>query len=227
MSNPPDRPRPLSPVQKAGRLLRLLARPALARKLGTLVTEGYLAETGWVRSVCSGTVVDARGEALPWATFAFIDFITPRLQAHWTVFEYGAGASTVFFGRRVATVTAVEHDESFAARLRPGLGPNVHLLLRAAESAGYAGAVGECRVRPDIVCVDGVDRLRCIDAALPAMAVGAVLVLDDAERSEYAPGISRLRAAGFRVVEFWGLSPGWVARKCTSVFYRDANILGL
>jgi hypothetical protein len=227
MSDQPDPPRPLSPLRKAWGFLRLLARPALARKLGTLVTEGYLAETGWVRSVCTGKVVDAHGGPQPWATLPFIDFIRPRMQRHWRVFEYGAGASTLFFARHVAAVTAVEHDGEFATQLRPGLPAHARVWVHPAGSDAYAEALGECAEPPDIVSVDGQDRVRCIAAALPRLSATAVLVLDDAERPEYAPAKDLLQAAGFRPVEFWGLAPGRVERKCTAIFYRMGNILEL
>lgn len=207
--------------------LRLLARPVFARKLGTLVTAGYLAETGWVRSVRAGAIVDAGGAPQPWTTFPFIDFLGPRLGRGWTVFEYGAGASTLYFAARVAAVTAVEHDAAFADRLRPALPRQARLLVRPGESADYAEAIAECPAPPELVCVDGVDRVRCVAAALPRLAPGGVLVLDDAERPEYEPARVRLAAAGFRAVEFWGLAPGRVERKCTTVFYRRDNVLGL
>ncbi len=227
MSAEPDLPPPLSPARKTWWFLRLLARPALARKLGTLVTEGYLARTGWVRSVCEGTVAGPAGEPRPWTTLPFTDFIAPRLKAEWTVFEYGAGASTRFYASRVRAVLAVEHDEIFAAQLRPQLPANARLLVHPAASEAYANAVAECSPPPDLVSVDGVDRVRCVQAALLRLAAGGVLVLDDAERPEYAPAHAALAAAGFRPVEFWGLAPCRVERKCTTVFYRSNNVLGL
>lgn len=227
MSEASENHRPLSPARKAWLSLSLLARPALARKLGTLITDGYLADTGWVRSVCAAAVVDASGEPLPWLAFPFVDFLGPRLKPEWRIFEYGAGASTLYFARRVKAVTAVEHDESFAAHLRRQLPSNAQLLVRPAGSESYALALAECAAAPDLVFVDGVDRAQCIQAALPRLAPNAVLVLDDAERAEYTPAIDILKSRGFRAVEFWGLAPGWVKHKCTTVFYRQDNVLGL
>jgi len=227
MSEAAEIHQPLTPTQKAWRTLRLLARPALARKLGTLITDGYLADTGWVRSVRDAAMVDAGGDPLPWLTYPCIAFLAPRLKPEWTILEYGAGASTRYFARRVKAVTAVEHDESFAAGLRGQLPANVRLLVRPAGAEAYALALAECATAPDLVLVDGVDRVECVEAVLPRLAPAAVLVLDDAERTEYAPAITRLQAAGFRSVEFWGLAPGVVKGKCTTVFYRPDNVLGL
>lgn len=227
MPNAAEAPRPLSPAAKAGRFIRLLLHPALARRIGTLVTEGYLARTGWVRSVGDAAVVDAAGEPLPWLTYPCVDFLASRLKPKWRIFEYGAGASTLYFARRVQSVTAVEHDETFAAGIRGRLPANARLLVRPSGSAVYAGALAECHEPPDLVLVDGVDRAQCIEEALRRLAPGAVLVLDDAERGEYARSVALLKDAGFRAVEFWGLAPGIAAGKCTTIFYRSANVLGL
>lgn len=227
MSTTPDSPPRLSAAGKAWRFLCLLSRPAVARKLGTLTTEGYLAETGWIRSVAERAVVDASGAPLPWATLPFVDFITPRLRPEWTVFEYGAGASTLFYAARVHAVVAVEHDGEFAAALRPRLPAHAQVLVRAPDAGAYAGAILDCATPPEFVSVDGLDRVQCVQVAISHLAPGGVLVLDDAERLEYAAALAVLKNAGFRAVEFWGLAPGWVRRKCTTVFYRSENVLGL
>jgi len=180
-----------------------------------------------VRSVISHELVDADGEAVSWMTQPFVDFLRPRIGSHWRVFEYGAGASTLFFARRTAAVLAVEHDAAFAAELSARLPAQARVIVRPESSAPYVGAVAEMRPAPHLVCVDGRDRVGCVAAALPCLDPAGVLVLDDAERPEYAAALVCLRQAGFRSVEFWGLAPGWVRQKCTAVFYRDGNILGL
>lgn len=223
MSSAAEPRQPLSPVRKAFRFLRLLLNPALARKLGTLTTEGYLERTGWVRSVAGGRVVTSAGDAVPWMTYPFIDFIGPRLSTKLHVFEYGAGASTLYFSRRVGRVSAVEHDAAFAAQLRPQLPAHVHLQVHA--SADYITAVRQAGSAPHLVVVDGVERVACVQAAHSCLAPDGVLVLDDSERPEYAPARALMRAAGFRELDFWGLSPGRVEHRCTTLFYRHGNVL--
>jgi hypothetical protein len=224
------RPEPrsnLAPGRKLLRFLRLCLRPRVARKLGTIATDGYLADTGWIRSIASDAIVDAAGDAQPWATFPFIAFIGPRLEKRWTIFEYGAGASTLYYARRVQRVVTVEDNAAFAARLRPQLPANVSLMIKDSSDSEYALAVNQCAPEPHFVSVDGNDRTRCVEAAIPRLAAGGVLVLDDAERAEYGAVSARLRESGFRSVEFWGLAPGIVFEKCTTVFYRPDNVLGL
>jgi hypothetical protein len=51
--------------------------------------------------------------------------------------------------------------------------------------------------------------------------------LDDSERKEYKKGIEYLQQSGYRKIDFWGIAPGIFFNKCTSIFYRDKNCLGI
>ena len=225
-SSIPLSPEP-TPLAKAWAYFGLLSRLRFARKLGTAATHGYLAQTGWVRSVlrAAGTIETAA--PLPWATFPYIAFIGPRLRPDLRVFEYGAGSSTLYYARHVRSVVAVEHDEGFARALIPHLPANATVILAAAHSEGYRRAIERDGGNFDLVVVDGRDRVRCVEAALAGFSPGGVLVLDDAEREEYTPAAATLVRSGFRRLDFWGLAPGVVGTKSTAVFYRSGNCLDL
>jgi len=218
---------PLSPSRKAWMFLCLLSHPKFARKLGTLVTEGYLARTGWVRSVLTERIVDAGGNPLPWMSTPFTDFIEPRLHKGLRIFEYGAGASTLFFAHCAKEVLSVEHDASFAASIKLQLPLNARVVVCAEGSDDYINAVIRTSDRPHLVSVDGRDRVRCVITALHQLAEDGVLVLDDSERPEYIQAIVAIKEAGFRSLEFWGIAPARIEHKCTTVFYREANVLGI
>jgi hypothetical protein len=227
MSVPPPDPAHPRPVPLWWRFGRALTNRVFARQVARLTLDGYLTDSGWVRSVREGAVVAADGSPLPWTTYPFIEFIGPRLRPEWHVFEYGSGASTLFYARRVHTVTAVEHDTSFADGLRPKLPANATLLARERGSTGYFEAVAELAAPPHLVSVDGRDRVRCVSAVRGRLAPGGVLVLDDTDRIDYAPACAELAAAGFRRLDFWGFAPGLPERRCTTVFYRPDNVLGI
>ncbi|MEY4938631.1 MAG: hypothetical protein RIQ93_366 [Verrucomicrobiota bacterium] len=220
-------PRQPSPWAKGWAFARLLARVRFVRKLGTLTTHGYLAQSGWVDSVLRDPITIGAGAPLPWATFPYIAFIAERLQREWRVFEYGAGSSTLYYAARVQEVVAVEHDPAFARALAPHLPRNVTVRLEALHSDAYVRAIEAAGGEFDVVSVDGRDRVRCAEAALPRLHRAGVVVLDDAERADYAAATAALRGAGFRRLDFWGLAPGEVSTKSTAVFYRTENCLGL
>ncbi len=101
------------------------------------------------------------------------------------------------------------------------------MLVHPEDSEAYAAAVNEMPGEIDLVSIDGRDRVRSVLRAIERLSPRGVLVLDDAERPQYAPALAALAAAGFRAIEFWGISAGYASNKCTTVFYRPGNILGL
>jgi hypothetical protein len=58
----------------------------------------------------------------------------------------------------------------------------------------------------DLVVVDGRSRAACLDRAVPKIRPGGMLVLDDADRPEYADAIAELPPWPRR--DFRGLRPG-------------------
>lgn len=215
------------PAAKGWAFARLLLRMRFLRKLGTLATHGYLAETGWVRSVLRDEgAIDATGP-VPWATFPYIAFIGPRLRADLRLFEYGAGNSTLYYAPRVKEIFSVEHDEAFVRALAPHLPGNAHVVHEPLHAESYVRAMERVGGRFDVAVVDGRDRVRCAAVAVTRLGAGGVLVLDDAERDDYAAATAAWMAAGFRRLDFWGLAPGSVGTKSTAIFYRPENCLGL
>lgn len=57
-------------------------------------------------------------ECAPWMPFSAIDFIQGKLTKEQSIFEFGAGQSTLYFARRIKNVVTVEHDQAWAERVR-------------------------------------------------------------------------------------------------------------
>jgi hypothetical protein len=69
----------------------------------------------WVRSQDPkfNPIVDRK----PWLVFAAIQFLERNLRRDMSVYEYGAGGSTLFFAERVREVVAVEHDKDWISKV--------------------------------------------------------------------------------------------------------------
>src|SRR5512143_3931277 len=94
-----------------------------------------LRDCGWVRSRRENRSVDVNGQPIPWMTYSAIEFLTRRVRKDLTVFEFGCGASTLWWAARVARVVSVEHDPGWANATAAQLPPNatvVHVPLDAA-----------------------------------------------------------------------------------------------
>lgn len=168
----------------------------------------------------------------PWVTYPAIAWLERRLEGWMRGFEYGSGGSTLFFGRRVAAITAAEHHARWASRVREaaaaeGLG-NVEVLHRPCDgpadedgSDGYAsGHLGHRGVRYesyarsiggfedgslDFVFVDGRSRVACVAHAAPKVRRGGYLILDNANRRRYARAHELM--GGHRSLAFRGVGP--------------------
>ncbi len=99
--------------QKVKTILKLLSEP---KNLSALLSQrafGYLLEVGWFESFKSLKSIDKDRKPIPWFSYPFIDFLTPRLSKEITVFEFGSGNSTLFFAERVKKVISIEHNKDW------------------------------------------------------------------------------------------------------------------
>jgi hypothetical protein len=154
-------------------------------------------------------VADMAELDLAWWTYGAMAQVEHHLDAlagRGRVFEYGSGASTVWLARRAAQVHSVEHDASFHAFLSARLAdqPGVSLRLVEAEPSAapavpshrrghdgldfsaYVAAIDDVPGEFDLIVVDGRARVASARRALPRLAAGGVLLLDNANRAEYA-----------------------------------------
>jgi hypothetical protein len=187
--------------------------------------DSYLRQVGWFDSFLEFRPVDRRGEPLPWFTYAAMAFLQGRVKKEMSVFEYGSGNSTLWWGNRVSRVVSCEHDPSFYQLLRPKLPANVVYVQRELAGEAYPRAIEPYEREFDIVVIDGRERVACAKHCLGALKPGGVVVWDNSDREEYREGYDHLQAHGFRRLDFVGLGPintyGWA----TSIFYSSANCL--
>jgi precorrin-6B methylase 2 len=199
-------------------LRRLIARLELA-------TSGYLGKQGWVETRATGRSMDSEGNPQPWFTYPALRFLDARVQPQWRVMEFGAGASTLWWSKRVAHVLAFEHHPGWAQRVSQESKAEVVAVPDTSAEAYLAASRG--REGFDIVVVDGIFRPECILAAPAMLAADGVVIVDDAQREEYQPAMQALVAQGFRRLPFHGPQPVSKHAGCTEFLYRGANVLGI
>ncbi|MGD8305816.1 MAG: FkbM family methyltransferase [Ignavibacteria bacterium] len=206
----------------------LIKEPKVLKSLLSLRTFGYLIDVGWFQAFNRGEPVDKNCEPLPWLTYSFIDFIAERLSKEFNAFEFGSGNSTLFFAKRVKQVHSVEHNSEWFKKLLNQLPSNSDLELSISEnSEDYIAVIKKSNIKFDIIIIDGIHRVECCYCAPDYLSSKGVIILDDSERNEYLEGRKYLINEGFRQINFWGIPPGKLIRKCTTVFYRNNNCLGI
>jgi hypothetical protein len=148
---------------------------------------------------------------LPWWVFDAAarteEFLAERKAV---VFEYGAGASTIWLAKRCHEVHSVEHDASFFSSMQPLLisYPNVKLHLcephrvRAGcriiapshrrgfellDFVDYVSAITRLNMKFDLIVIDGRARSSCLNIALNYLKPQGLILFDNSNRREYRP----------------------------------------
>lgn len=209
-------------------LANLVANPKRLKALLSHGHKGYLDTIGWFNAFDTRQAVDGDGNPLPWVTYSFIDFIKDRLNQNLSIFEFGSGNSTLFYAKNVKKVVSVEHDEAWYKHIVANKAPNATMIYEKLEKNGdYSKKATSTGEKFDIIIVDGRDRVNCCKNSVEALSEIGVMVLDDSERLVYDEARKFMAAQGFKELPFTGISPGLFYAKCTTIFYKANNCLGI
>ncbi|HAS42753.1 MAG TPA: FkbM family methyltransferase [Microscillaceae bacterium] len=190
--------------------------------------ESGLKEEGWFLSFRKKQSIDKNAQPIPWLTYAFINFLEPRLSQKFNLFEFGSGNSTLWYASRVAQVHSVEHDKAWLDLIKNKMPDNVQLLYQAlSDENHYEKSVFHFQQNYHIIIVDGRKRNKCMEEALQCLTDDGVIILDNSNREQYQSGQALLAQNGFKKLDFWGMTPIAPNNSCTSVFYRTNNCLGI
>jgi predicted O-methyltransferase YrrM len=168
-------------------------------------------------------------EQTPWFVPWSIDFLNERLEPHFRAFEWGSGWSTIWLAARCDSVVSVENltgwvDEAHKRIELYGL-KNVEMIHIDKDSGGrWADYAAKILDYPDehfhVISVDGRNRVKCIEYAIPKLAKGGgLLILDDSQRDHYLPGIALMKD-WTQAVFFIGPHPSNPQGKATTVWSK-------
>jgi hypothetical protein len=185
----------------------------------------YLRKKGWTESSVIRRPVGRKSEPIPWYSYPCTHFLASRATADMDVFEFGSGHSTLWWAKRVRSVTSCEHDRAFYEEISANAPDNVTYVLP--EPSAYAATAGIQQRKFDVIVIDGQDRVACGMAAIEGLKPDGVIIWDNADRDLYKEGYAFLLDLGFRRLDFHGHGPIWIKEWSTTIFYRDGNCLGI
>lgn len=161
---------------------------------------------------------------LPWLPFRLIDELQAVVGPGTRVFEFGGGGSTLWLLDRGADVVTVEHDQRWAEHLSLATGGERFTLLQRSAADDFTAYVSAMDAYPDdwfdIIVVDGRERARCIAAATAKLRRGGLLIVDDADRVEYAEA---MRSTGWPRRDVIGFAPAKPSLAYTAVLVRPRD----
>lgn len=139
-------------------------------------------------------------EFRPWLRPDATDYLAAYLPERARVFEWGAGAGTVWMARQGYSVVSCELDGDWVRAVETeldyqGLAARVRLIRFPPQASqekrlrDYADLIlAQSPGSFDLVLIDGRNRNRCLGNARPFVKPGGLLCLDNSERAEYAAG---------------------------------------
>jgi Methyltransferase domain len=166
-------------------------------------------------------------------------FLADRPRAR--VFEYGAGASTVWLAKRARQVDSVEHDAAWAEHVRellagvpsatvhvvPATPATTETVVRSGrvghtdlDFGDYVAAIDQIGGVFDLIVVDGRARTHAFGHALDHLADGGVIVFDNLKRKRYWNVISAT-TSGLRFELLKGATPTLPYPTTTGLIWRD------
>lgn len=199
-----------------------------------------LYKKSWINSSKNGLSVDENNLPIPWYVFEAIEFLKNNLNKNHIIFEFGCGASTLFFASKVKKVVSLESNSRWFEIITSSLKNSGDFLL---EKNYFSNANCEIfliedalnqdeyqnfaqnysqknNIKFDFLIVDSLKRFECVKNSFEAVKNDGYLILDDSERSNYQKIFDFLQKNNFSFEDFIGIAPAQLKIKKTTFFRR-------
>ncbi len=138
----------------------------------------------------------------PWLVPASIIFIEAILFPKAKVLEAGAGASTIWFAKRVDSVLSFEHDKSWFNDVKETLELQKLNNVDLRHEPDYPKKGLAIEGLFDVILIDGRGRVKTTMSILKNLKPGGHLILDNAERPKYSKIIQAMRILKYPSIVF-------------------------
>lgn len=190
-----------------------------------LVKEQFGAnKLSWKKSFLDNFSQDEFGEALPWMTYPAIKFLESKITKNHEIFEFGCGASTLFFAKRARSVASIETSQNWFQIIKKFLlekglnNAEITLMEDGLTNILYENFVKNSGKKFDVIVIDSLKRFECAKNVIAALKPNGMIILDDSERKNYRKIFDFFAEAGLQKQDFFGIAPGQLRVKNTTVF---------
>lgn len=182
-------------------------------------------KAGWKKSFIEGTPQDENGNFLPWMTYPAIEFLQKTINKNHRIFEFGCGASTIFFAKNAKEVVGVETDKKWFEITKnnlseKNLNAEMHLMEDGIDNENYENFPNNFSEKFDFIIIDSIKRFPCAKNSLDFLRDGGSIILDDSQRENYKKIFDFFEKAGFKKTDFIGIEPGKLKLKNTTIFRK-------
>lgn len=180
----------------------------------------------WKKSFLDGFSQDENGDAVPWMSYSAIQFLKNNLNKNHEIFEFGCGASTLFFAKKVKKVVGLETNKKWLEIIKNKLPQDcqnveINLMEDGLENSAYENFAKNSQQKFDFIIVDSLKRFECAKNSINALKQGGTIILDDSERPNYKKIFNFFSEKNFIKQDFFGIAPGQLRVKNTTFFRQN------
>lgn len=147
--------------------------------------------------------IDANGDPLPWYTYPAIEYIKQLDFSEKTVFEYGSGNSSFYWGSKAKSIISIENSIEWYKKISDKAESNMTVIY-AESSPGYENQIEEYGLF-DVIIIDGDYRYNCAKKSIKHIRDGGMLILDNSDW--YANTAKYLRNNKLVQIDMTGFGP--------------------
>lgn len=118
------------------------------------------------------------GLVFPWYTKSFLDELATWDLKDKVVFEYGCGASSLWWAGRCKQLYGVENNREYFEAVSKKIG-DIACIDHAMEESAYINAIRQWGIQFDIIVVDGSWRDESIPTVLEHLKPGGKIIYDN------------------------------------------------
>lgn len=185
-------------------------------------TQFFQNKESWRKSFLEGFSQDEHGNPVPWMSYPAIEFLKNNLTKDHEIFEYGCGASTLFFAKRVKKVFGVETNSRWRDVIlslsKDDSNIEINLMPDGLENPAYENFAKNSGRKFDFIIIDSLKRFESAKNSITALKPGGTIILDDSERPNYKKIFDFFAQNNFTKTDFPGIAPGQLRIKNTTFF---------
>ncbi len=172
---------------------------------------------GFVEATNEGLAKDSQGNPLPLYTYPAIEYLQQFDYQTKRVFEFGAGASTLFWMARAKQVVSIENNPQWHQFVSQQTAENGNTSVLLAQGDSFPFTLADQQGDFDVIVVDGGGyRYDCAVQAVNKLAKGGVIILDNADWHHQTAAY--LKQQGLLQVDMTGFKPCESHTSTTSLF---------
>lgn len=191
-----------------------------------MIKQQFIAnKEGWKKSFLEGIPQDENGNYLPWMTYPAIEFLQKNINKNQRIFEFGCGASTIFFAKKAKEVIAIETNEKWKNFIeeklsKENLSAKITLMADGIDNQSYETFPQKDEEKFDFIIIDSIKRFPCAINAVNALKENGKIILDDSQRQNYQKIFDFFAKNNFQKIDFAGIEPGKLKLKKTTIFFK-------